>query len=544
MLNLKEIVEHSNKRFNKEIESVRANKNVDLARIERRRNEAYFTRLSRACLGVSQNIALADEHFALFTAIPEMLFSKMFLIGWSKSRKQKEIENAPKLLADYNEEFDSEFHISTVEHVLNQIKDHKYEYTLICHGLSPTSDTILLLADLGRCLRISNAVGIFNLKILLADISWIKYNRSINQLFKAKEFINQLRICLDKRKRLYNALNMEYEVFSISDFENKRRSINKSQILSHITNFRDLARLLWGEQALKGHNQDVQAIIGKSLGQIPNKYLSLLPPTIEKLLSLKNKEVAYALENTLESDLKILRTVSELFSSFDEEIFIYYFAQFFAQSHFSQYLKIAPISETKFDQPFLTHKEVFSEIAKVTVESKGTAPGYIYCPQYKIGSLQLLPYTSISGDVIKNKIDVDEFQSQTILLDDIYDKKLDKIIGVITTTETAHRNRLLSDLLSFIHHLYQFISESEKKEIINHLEGVSAQIAIQISSQTDLPEEYFSIFSEWLKTIGDNVMPFHVIPYLWEDSDWDTEKIENVSRLILKILEIISNICD
>ena len=86
---------------------------------------------------------------------------------------------------------------------------------------------------------------------------------------------------------------------------------------------------------------------------------------------------------------------------------------------------------------------------------------YIYCPQYKLGKFEILPYTSVSGDVVK-KGNVEEFKSQTILIDDSYDNKLDKIIGVLTTTETQHKNRLLSDLLSFIHFLFQNIEDSLK----------------------------------------------------------------------------------
>ncbi|WP_207433679.1 hypothetical protein [Sabulibacter ruber] len=546
MLNLKDIIEHSNNRFQQEIDKAKNTKNIDIARIERRKNETYFTRLGRATLGITNTVTLTDKTLALSVAFPEILFSKMYALGWSSSRKLHEDVNHPELLYKYFSSFSDNYKFIDLFNLNTKINDNIYSSLLLCHGLSPTSDTILLLADIGRTLRMSYSVGIKKISVLLADVTWVKYNRSINQLFTPKEFLNQLRICLDKRKRIYRTLNLEYKTFGISDHNPDKSNLNKTEITQHAKSFRDLAELIWGKKSLEPQKEEILRIIGKPLDQIPKKDLHLLPPYISKLIELKEREVAIGIEEKLQSEFKILRTLSELFSSFDEEVFLYYFAQYYAQRHYNNFLKIAPLSEEKFDQPFLKYAEDFDKIANnkiVTSTNKET--GYIYCPQYTLGDFQLLPYTSISSDVIK-KATLEEFKSKTILLDDSYDNKIDKIIGVITTTEIQHRNRLTSDILSFVHFLIQNIDENLKNSLYLEIESLSEDIYTQIVSNTDTPNDYTIIFSDWLKAISnsESVIPFHILPYLWEEDDWTKERIIKVSKLIIKVLEIVNEICE
>jgi hypothetical protein len=547
MLELVQIIKHSDERFQSEIRKAKSSKNSDRSRIERRINEAYFTRLGRATLGVSQNIPLTDKSLSLAVSFPEVLFSKMLALGWNPTREQKEHkEGQPELLTKYFNAFNDKYKLIDFNKLNERINNETFKSLLLCHGLSPTSDTILLLADIGRSLRMSNSIGITDIQILLADVTWIKYNRSINQLFSQKEFMNHLRICLDKRKRIYRALNLDYKTFGISDHNPDQNNLSKTEITKHSKNFRALAELFWGKKSLEPHKEDMLKIIGKPLSQISKKDLTNIPPTINKFIELKDGEVAKAIEEKLQSEFKILRTISELFSSFDEEVFLYYFAQYFAQTHFNNFLKIAPLSEEKFDQPFLKYAEDFDKITHKEDTSIGKPEsGYIYCPQYVLGSFQILPYTSVSGDVVK-RVSVEEFKSKTILLDDSYDNKIDKIIGVITTTEIQHRNRLLSDLLSFIHFLFQNIDIELKKPILKELEIISVDIYTQICSTTDGPVDYLNIFSDWMKSISnhDSFIPFHIIPYLWEEQDWTQEKIIKVSNLIMRLLEVVNEICE
>lgn len=547
MLNLHKIIEHSNKRFQNEIDKAIEDPKNDKARIERRKNESYFTRLGRATLSISNNVNFSDKFLALAVAFPEILFTKIYALGYGTSRKQNEEENPPELLKKYFDSFSDKYKFIDQSNLNNYVDNNSFEYLLLCHGLSPTSDTIILLADIGRVLRMANSIGIYRTEVLLADVTWIKYNRSINQLYTPKEFLNQLRICLDKRKRIYKLLKLKYTTFGISDQTSENNNLNKTEISKHVKQFRDLAELIWGKKSLEAHKDEMLKIIGKSLDQIPKRDLQYLPFYMSKLIELKEKDVAIGIEEKLHSELKILRSISELFSSFDEEIFLYYFAQYFAQTNYNKFLKIAPLSEEKFDQPFLKYAEDFEKVANNNKKDNITEKfsGYIYAPQYKLGDFQLLPYTSISADVIR-KGKVEEFLDKTILLDDSFDDKIDKIIGVVTTTEIQHRNRLASDLLSFAHFLIENIDTSQKCNLLDKIEALSYDIFIQINSTNDSTKDYTIIFSDWIKSIAnkDAVVPFHIIPYLWEDKDWDTDRIIKFSNLIMTLITIINEICE
>ncbi len=564
MISLSTVIEYSQDRFRKEVESAETAKGVDPARLHRRINETYFTRLTRACLLVAPNKELSDLCYSMCVACPELLFSKMYCLGWGQGGKQKNPDQeAPNLLKSYNNFFGEDPDVASFHNLLSFLKTQSSVSSLICHGLSPISDTLLLLADIGRNMRISHAIGIQQFDVMLADVSWIKHNRSINKRMSKKDFLDGLRICLDKRKRLYRALDFNYKVFGINNFGREELNINRKALEKLTKEFRDLAKVLWGEKSLSSHDSQMKKLIGKRFNGMTNLDRAQLSADIATLISYEN--LAVSLEKELESQLTILRTISDLFSTFDEEIFFYYFAQFFAQQHYNGYIKIAPISEIKFDKPFETQTKHFLSVmassrGQDTPESnrvykksrkthKNDSKSWfdMYLPQYKLGNYELLPYTSISGDVLKKDITVDKFQSSTVLLEDSYEDKLDKVIGVITETPTPNLNRIVSDLLSFIHYLINRPSVSERiRSLEPYLSKLEPDISEQIFSRDDTPVNYPSIFADWLKAIDDEaaISPFHIIPYLWEEVDWGKERIKNLSSLIIELLRVVNDLCD
>jgi len=556
LLSLKAVVEQAKHRFDAEIEAAEKAKDVDAARIKRRRNEMYFTRLTRASLPLSQNHELTDPCYSLCAALPELMFAKMYYLGWGSARSQKQVPaDAPQLLREYSELF-ADFQPGHFEALLDAHRVGRIDHGLVCHGLSPTSDTILLLADIGRSLRIAYALGIPDTRVLLADVSWIKYNRSITQILERKEFLNALRICLDKRKRLYKALGVPYRVFGISDYGAENENLNRTDLEDLTKQFRQLAVALWGENSLKPHTSEMKRIIGAPLYGVRKSDRQTLPSPVTTLISYE--PVAASLEKALESELSILRTISELFSSFDEEVFVYYFAQYFAQSRYSRYVKIAPISEHKFDLPFATKSKHFASVAvrrgsHLEQDAKTNAPKedelsyQIYCPQYRLGRFELLPYTSTSGDVLRQNVSIGEFVSNTVLLDDTYDKRYDKMLGVFAQTPIANLNRIAADLLSFTHLLFFRCSGTKANEALRKaVTELDAGIAEQLYSDQDTPNGYATIYAEWLKAIehADAVMPFHVIPFLWEDKDWDKTRLERFASFAFAVISIVNDICE
>ena len=556
MLDLISVIRHSEERIKKQIDSaVNTAKMEDRTRVDRRKNEAYFNVLVRASLGISQAIEIDTYMQALCVAAPELLFKGIYKLGYGEARnsknKKKEYEyDCPLLLKQYYDSFRDESTVKEPVKLISAIKNGMIDKALLCHGLSAGSDTILLLADLGRSVRISYALGLENFEIMLADVSWIKHNRSLNKLYSSpRDFVDELRICIDKRKRLYEVLDLHYTTYGISEKLKNNCYISRSNLTEKMSKWRDLANVIWGKEVLDAHSIDMKRAIGTSFEKLrlrkDNKYLT---NDFKMLLSVNN-DVPKKMEEILRSELSALRTISELFSTFDEDIFMYYFAQYFAQSQYSNYIKIANISEKKFDDPFSQKNEEFSNLVGATDDlNRGNNDNIrnfqLYLPWYHLGEMKLLPYTSTSGDVLKDpNFDYDVFAEKTILITDYEKDNEDKVRRIIKETPTAHRNRLVSDILSFI----RLLLKNELPDVLKQsISVLSEDIVSQLCSKEDDVQTEKAIYSEWLQSIGRNdaVMPFHLIPYFWEEDYWDEEKINAFSNVIIEVLKIICEICE
>ena len=554
MLKINDIVEYTESRITNQIEAAKKTaKSDEQPRVARRKNDAYFNILVRASLSITQGKEIDAHLQSLCVAVPELFFKGMFKLGYGDTRDSMknmkgEKTKCPDLLCKYSNEFDQDSILKDSVKMIETIKEGKTNRILLCHGLSACDDTILLLADIGRSKRISYALEMQNFEIMLADISWIKHNRSLNRLYKApEEFIKDLRICLDKRKRIYKALGLNYTCYGISERTNSEHNISRKTLINRTAKWRELAGAIWGESVLGTHNIEMKRIIGMSFDKINiARQIDLFSKVFLSIISVNN-EIPKKLEEALKSELSALRTISELFSTFDKDIFLYYFAQYFAQSRYSNYLKIANISEKKFDLPFLQKNSEFSALFGDIQPATDDNNAYqLYLPWYRLGEYKLLPYTSTSGDVLKKHSDLSEirlFLDKTILLDDYSPDKFDKILGIIKATPIEHRNRLASDILSFIRLLTKVDLSKELKVSINEL---SDEIGSQINSGEDDSVSTKGIYSEWLQSISksDSVIPFHLIPYLWEDSDWNEERLQAFTKVLLNTLSLVHEICE
>ncbi len=555
MLDIISVIRHSEDKIKKQIDSaVNTARMEDKTRVDRRKNEAYFNVLVRAGLGISQSIEIDTYMQALCVAAPEILFTGIFKLGYGEERKKskKSINdsNCPILLKQYFDSFKEETNLKEPVKLIEAIKKGTIDKSLLCHGLSAGNDTLLLLADIGRSVRISYALGLENFEIMLADVSWIKHNRSLNRLYSSpRDFVDELRICLDKRKRLYEVLGLHYTTFGISDKIINNCYISRKNLAEKMSKWRDLANVIWGEDVLDVHSIEIKRAIGTPFEKLKQRKDNQYLTDFFKMLLSVNNDVPKKMEEMLKSELSALRTISDLFSTFDEDIFMYYFAQYFAQSQYSNYLKIANISENKFDVPFSQKNEDFStlvgsneDLAHRNID--GTRNFQLYLPWYHLGGMKLLPYTSTSGDVLKDPdFDYESFSENTILIDDYEEDKQEKIKRIISETPVAHRNRITSDLLSFIRLLFKNNLPYELRQFVSLL---SEDIANQLCSKEDDAEAEKTIYSEWLQSIGkdDAVMPFHLIPYFWEEEDWSEDKIDAFSRVISELLKTICEICE
>jgi hypothetical protein len=543
------------------IERAEEGKGANRGSLRPQRNVQFHDRLVRASLDLKSRQSITEVLKALVVACPDVLLDQAYQLAWGSGRAGRGVP-PPPLLERYKQELkagDFKFDGSgTIESDIGRAGPIRE--VLLCHGLSPAPDTILLLADIGRAARISHSLGLNEVHVMLADVTWMKHNRSVLGRFKNEdEYSDQLRICQDNRLRIYKALGLKCDVFSISPNQGST-SISRPRLQSASEAHRQLAEALWGSRVLEPHDVNTKTLIGQSFANMRPHHLELLPPHMQTMLKFPG--FARALEDALKGQLSILRAVSELFSAFDTDIFVYYVAQFYAQNAYRQFLKVAVHSELKFDCYYDEFNVHFAHFVVDGVATQGTMKGrrhaqlprrrYMYFPQYRLADLEVLPYTSLSLDVNKSKEPLPDLLNRLILLRDCgeetRDKHLEKIGRVLRLTPLAARNRLISDLLSFAHLLVSRvrIEANPASALAASITSLGRRIHDDIYSNAYELTDYPRLFSEWLTAIDQphHVLPFHLKPYTWDEERWSDQMVENAAVFIFELLTATRRICD
>ncbi len=282
---------------------------------------------------------------SLFIAFPEKLLARWYQLAYGP---QRESGTKPGAADDPN--------VLTWrrwESLGTQTRFSNFERTtpkgvFLAHGLAPISDSTLLLADIGRGFRAARALNV-PLLGMIADVSWMSYNRSVRRFDLSEEEIEAGLIrCRDRRTRLYEALDIKYRIHPITNYE-KSGSINSQKIKLIAQRYLELVELVWGGAYVATEHplseQDLTRL-GKPLPQSigddsPLRSLAKFPGALQEL------------EISLKSHLDVVRTMARRFRILSLDTFSYYFAQYYAQlTYRGRYVKIAPISERDFDEPF------------------------------------------------------------------------------------------------------------------------------------------------------------------------------------------------
>ena len=262
---------------------------------------------------------------------------------------------------------------------------------------------------------------------------------------------------------LYESLGIDWRRHEIVPFDKaKKISGKKLELISN--RYRDLAYSLWGEDASGRLETDCVKRISTPLEQLVLREDDQLPPYMAVLGQFPG--VMAAIEDQLKPHLAILRVIAKQFTSFDEEIFSYFFAQYYAQdSYRGSVLKVAPGSERVFDESFDKLDRYFrawGEGHSTTDVLSGSFPtdhgvhkmSAIYAPQYRIGAFEVLPYTPLSLDVLtksKNR-DHNVVRDNLIMLSDTATRSesIDENVASLLETPVIARGRLLGDVCSFL----------------------------------------------------------------------------------------------
>ena len=528
----------------------------DVARMYIAQNQLFCERLIDACKRVpDEPIGVPD---VTFIAVPERLFGKIAYLSVGTSRTGKERPEKPenisveavKLLCAYDEiQKGAKF-----KDLDSTRKFQTHKDILVCHGLSPIGDSILLLADLGRSLRLSWALG-FPLRIMLADISWMNSNRSIRQFktLSEKDIDTGLRVCLDKRRRLYEAIRAECDLHEIAPYD-RTGAISRKKLIQISDRYTALARAIWGCSGRLEHNNI--SLISRSLDQAMFRGNSTLPDHITIIGQFPR--ALNALENELKPHLEIIRIIAKQFNTLDEDVFTYFFAQYYAQySYRGNAIKVAPISEVRFDEPFDLLDKYFQAwgegqsttdiITGQAVEKDNDPLSAIYSPQYNIGKNELLPYNPLSLDALRlTERGHHEVVESMVSLDNDLNKDL--VVEKLKETFIVQRNRLISDILSFIQHCNRLWGVEVLNEHAKH-----AGLDSWTSTLNDFPELLANSYDQemsvletsniqemwrtWLRTIeveeSPKYIPAHLYFYLCDASDWSDSLFNCAAKLVL-----------
>jgi len=320
------------------------------------------------------------------------------------------------------------------------------------HSLSPHSESICLLYELGRFKRISDLFGVKH-NIYITDVGWAEFNKSVIEILKGSEDKkSNLSQCIFYREKLYSKLNIGYsKVKSQNQYEInntfidvKEQSVEYSKVSSFI------------EKSIKPNQKDE-----KDEKDILT-FLKLLsssdsfPTVVSKELTL----LKYSIFRERKA-LSVIQTVLEHFKSLDYATFFYTLQQRFAQHQFCDGVKIAVESEQTFDDAFVKMEKVDENF-----EYNFSAIYYkhYYFKKENNELLNILPYTFPSGrlwynakkntrDNIMESILIAE--NNTILLwDHTSELKQNKIRRLISEMDSWELAIQMSDLFSFCNYFF------------------------------------------------------------------------------------------
>lgn len=502
----------------------------------------------------------AEVATAVFLAVPERLLGRWAYLAFGPQReKPTDQAGAPSQEWRDWEALGQSTHLSNFARTA-------YEGVLLTHGLSAISDTTLLLADIGRASRVATALE-RPLSCMLADVSWMSYNRSVRRFdLQDKEIEEGLRLCLDRRLRLYQALRIGTTVHRISTVA-RRNTVSGDKISAIADRYTALISLLWGSEATNTNEPlatKVVAMIGRPLEQSLEEQ--------SPLASLRNFPGALqAMEKSIAPHLAIIRALAQKFRVLSKDTFSYYFAQYYAQQDYrGRYVKVAPESERDFDEPFDTLDESFRAWGEGSNPQLG-APGRnrpkrkrltgVYLPQYRTADWDLLPYTPLSLDALtKAQRRVAAVVESTLLITDSALESLPKLRSIVGRTLRAsgavHLNRVVADLVWFLRAAWLAQGDRAVKgpaselrlTVESVLNGIHPSVERSFRTETAGKTNPKELWASWLDSIESpkplGYTPSHLLVASLEAADWTEAATESAALLVLLANRVAMRLSD
>ncbi|MES2388119.1 MAG: hypothetical protein V4543_08960 [Bacteroidota bacterium] len=439
-------------------------------------------------------------------------------------------------------------------------KPKKY---LICHGLSVHSDSLFLLCDLGRFLRLKNTYN-KDAVIMLTRTDFANLNWKVQSLknefnnLSDKKILNNLELCLKFRVELYKKLgfNETDQTVVMCGTDDAH-----SELFDDVVQFKgkkkrkklDSEKL---NQMSMEYNKLVKFIVGKTpdIDLTVHENRMLVIDQIEKFIESDAGHEILGLDFVkldVAKHLDIIIQVIKTYKSYKVNTFNYFYLQYLHQYRFPFHLKIAVRREKDFDASFsiLQTLDNIPEDKFMLYGAYYKDYGVLINTEKGTEKMSVIPYYFPSGSLDKATKSLAEAQETTILLrDSRAEEKIYKIISQYG--DSNELCNIMSDLLSIIHYLF-FNNEVDKKskeskKIYVILQDLGSEFITSWKTYTSNDINFVNetraafeshLFTHWAT---ETIAPYWYYPFFFslEENRDSRLKTSNIyARLILAVLQ-------
>ncbi len=426
-----------------------------------------------------------------------------------------------------------------------------YKGVLLGHALSIHSDSVFLLAELGRAMRIAKVldkpVSIFLTGEKFGSLNWvvqdfIELKQKNPDKYPRLNIETNIRECLAFRTKLYSKLGLDYEICDSSnagsDYFPESTTL-QLEISRTAREYHELCLLILKD---KTYPRKVDRDQSREIIEILDSFLVQDMEGGISGLSIVKKD--------LKKHIGIIKMVVDSLKSFSIKTFEYFLLQYYHQFKYNGYLKLAVSREYTFDELF---------IKMIEKDGMDYKLGGLYFKDYTCntedGEKTVFPYYFPSGSLYTgDPKKIDEYDKDVILIKD----RRDKIKRVLESYKNPFKlAAVMGDLLSFAHYYFMHNEKTRgnhfNEEFMPIVEKISEEFALSWEHYTNLTEEEFRydlvtferlLLSQWSRNI---IIPYHFYPFLLSDgikakgnSDKRTQLLEcytEIVNLILRELE-------
>ncbi|MEI2747298.1 MAG: hypothetical protein V9E88_00880 [Ferruginibacter sp.] len=252
----------------------------------------------------------------------------------------------PSLLGHYLYKMNPKFRVSEKEaETLAPIS--QANSFVLCHALSIHSDSIFLLADIGRFIRFAK---IFKkpYKLFLTDVDFAELNWTA-QRYSDLPGVNireLLEYCASFRKKLYERFDFGYSTpLGRGNIQNEFVTLDTHKIAKHSSEYHLLSKEIIGEFTREERltKEEVTLALEKIDLFINN------PPNDHKFFAISRFDI---FKEEFLKHIEAIKLVIEKYKSYSEETFSYFLLQYYHQFSYNNCLKIACEREKDFDETF------------------------------------------------------------------------------------------------------------------------------------------------------------------------------------------------